>query len=209
MTLLRRIGSTAIARREHLPDLGKALAAKFGGGRSLLDFCGAFMLPNSSACVNIILKRGVGCLFVPCSFCGGCSIPHPREIIHSWHIRSYRLHLNQLRRIRMYPPQDIGAGQVSVIQPSYPNYPSATNISINAPQPPSGIASRVQELEKCAAETSELAYNLRIALGLGELQGIEGKTVPPSSLSEVLTSLRIRINRANNDFRDVLTHLSS
>lgn len=71
-----------------------------------------------------------------------------------------------------------------------------------------GIASRVQDLLKTASLTRELAYNLRCALGIQQPEA-EAKAPSPSSLVDVILDLDIRLRRANDDFRDVLTHLNS
>jgi hypothetical protein len=72
-----------------------------------------------------------------------------------------------------------------------------------------GVASRVSELQKTVSETCEIAYNLRGALGI-LVPVEEGKTAAvPSSLIELLLTLRLQLTKANKDFRDVLTHINS
>lgn len=78
-----------------------------------------------------------------------------------------------------------------------------------APPPPSGIASRIQDLQGVVSTTRELAYNLRCALGIQQ-PTTEGKPMPAAStLAEVITEARMALIRANDDFRDVLQHLNS
>lgn len=74
---------------------------------------------------------------------------------------------------------------------------------------PSGIASRVQELQKAVAETSALSYQLRTALGIQQPQPDGQKNQTAGSLAEVLSELRYSLNRSNTDLQDVLQHLNS
>jgi hypothetical protein len=70
-----------------------------------------------------------------------------------------------------------------------------------------GITSATQDLDKEVIAISELAYNLRSALGI---------TIPSdpqcdskSSLLDLLQSLTYRLRSANGDLSDVLRHLTS
>jgi predicted RNA-binding Zn ribbon-like protein len=78
-----------------------------------------------------------------------------------------------------------------------------------AEQPSSGIASRVGELQKAVAEICEAAYNIRGALGILVPTEVGKNAVAPSSLTELLLSLRHQLTQANSELRDVLTHINS
>jgi len=75
---------------------------------------------------------------------------------------------------------------------------------------PIGVASRVSDLQKAVSELESLAYQVKGALGITS-PGQEGGKIPnePSTLADVLTSLRVKITRASADLQDVITHLNS
>jgi hypothetical protein len=75
--------------------------------------------------------------------------------------------------------------------------------------PPLGIASRVGDLQKAVAEVQSLSYQVKAALGITVPETEAHKVAQASSLSELLTDLRMRITRSCADLQDALSHLNS
>lgn len=86
------------------------------------------------------------------------------------------------------------------------------NYEMNCAQAPkpSGIASRISDLQQEVQGVAALAYQTKQALGITspEAGGTKGP-VQPSSLADVLTDLRIRLSQASSDLQDVIQHLNS
>jgi hypothetical protein len=90
-----------LPRREHLPDLGKAQADKFVGGRSLLDFCGAFMLRYLSLYVKIKIDGGgFLLLFRAPSVVVVASAPLPQRLYFGRGVRVLRVNMRLTTAMR-------------------------------------------------------------------------------------------------------------
>lgn len=101
----------------------------------------------------------------------------------------------------MYPTSMVG----NIMGDSQLGY---ANQAMQPPQP-SGVASRVQELQKSISSLQNLAFQAKSALGLGSPE-TEAKTArDPGSLAEVLTDLRSRVDRTCLDLEIVIQHLNS
>ena len=99
----------------------------------------------------------------------------------------------------MYPQPQLG------MKTSISNYGA---VATQAPQP-SGIASRVTDLQKAVSELQSLTYQVKASLGIAN-QDVEAKTPgQPTSLADVLTDARCRITRSSADLQDVISHLNS
>lgn len=85
---------------------------------------------------------------------------------------------------------------------------NGTNAVPQAP-PPSGVASRIQELQRVTLELIDLADGLRVALGIAIPQTENAKNTQAPSLADAITESTRRICNANNDLRDVIGHLNS
>lgn len=92
--------------------------------------------------------------------------------------------------------------------PQQANSLSTGITTLNQAQAPRGIASEVQDLTGVVISTQKLAYSVRSALGISAPQE-GGKETSPGSLIDVLADLRIKLQRANEDFETAINHLNS
>jgi hypothetical protein len=89
-------------------------------------------------------------------------------------------------------------------------YPQNIDGQPSASAPPaSGVASRVAQLQKSVQSLQSLTYQAKTALGLGTPEAEAKNVQPPSSLAEVLTDLRCRVDQTCMDIEAMIQHLNS